>query len=171
MVQHENGRKGPHLGRYSVAAATLFLLAAGVQIAWAQTSPAAYCRRVGTDDRLRSVPPSLVPAVVRLFRLEAMPAEQVQRSTYFRCADHHLLVCTVGANLACGKADTRRDLPGVEAWCKAHAGAQSVPAYVTGHATIYWWRCDGPRPAASRSALSVDRRGFISQNWKRVGSK
>ena len=149
-------------------AVTLMLLAAIVQGAWAQTLPAEFCRQVGTDDTLRAVPPSLTPAVVRLFQLEAMPASAVSRSTYFRCADRKVLVCTVGANLVCGKADTRRDLPGVKAWCEEHPGSEIVPAYVTGHATIYSWRCDGPQPVASGSELSIDDRGFISQNWKPV---
>jgi hypothetical protein len=152
------------------ATVTALLVLAATQGAWAQTSPALYCQQIRTDDALRAVPPSLVPVVVRLFQLEAMPPAQVERSTYFRCAEGHVFVCTIGANLACGKADTRRDLPGVRAWCVQHAGSQNVPAYVTGHATIYLWRCDGPRPVASRSALSVDPRGFISQNWKRVDS-
>jgi hypothetical protein len=160
-----------HVGRLLGATVTVLLLLAATQGAWAQISPDEYCRQIGTDDALRAVPLSLVPTVVRLFHLQAMPVKQVERSTYFRCADRHILVCTVGANLACGKAETRRDLPGVKAWCVEHAGSQNVPAYVTGHATIYQWRCDGPWPVASPSALSVDQRGFISQNWKRVNSK
>lgn len=158
---------GPSLG----ATMTVLLLLVVERGAWAQTSPTEYCRQIGTDDTLRSVPSSLVSAVVRLFQLEAMPPAQVERSTYLRCADGHVFVCTFGANLICGKADTRRDLPGLKAWCVEHAGSRNVPAYVSGHATIYLWGCDGPRPVASRSALTVDQRGFISQNWKRVDSE
>jgi hypothetical protein len=159
-----------HVRRLPGATATVFLLLAATQGAWAQTAPAEYCRQIGTDDALRAVPLSLVPTVVGLFHLKAMPVKQVARSTYFRCADRHILLCTIGANLHCGKAETRRDLPGVKAWCVEHAGSQNIPAYVTGHATIYQWHCDGLRPVASRSALSVDPRGFIAQNWKKVDS-
>ena len=159
------------MGRFVGATVKALLLLAATQGAWGQTSPVEYCQQIGTDDALRTVPPSLVSAVVRLFQLEAMPPTQVERSTYFRCADGQVFVCTVGANLACGVADTRRDLPGVKAWCAEHPGSQNVPAYVTGHAMIYLLRCDGPRPVASRSALGADPRGFISQNWKRVDSR
>ena len=159
------------MGRFAGATVKALLLLAATQAGLGQTSPVEYCQQIRTDDTLHTVPPSLVSAVVRLFQLEAMPPAQVERSTYFRCADGLVLVCTVGANLACGKADTRRDLPGVRAWCAEHAGSQNVPAYVTGHATIYLWRCDGPRPVVSRPALSVDPRGFISQNWKRLDSR
>ena len=150
---------------------TVLLLLAVMRGAWAQTSPSEYCQQIRTDDALRSVPPSLVSAVVRLFQLEAMPPAQVERSTYFRCAGGHILVCTVGANLVCGKAYRRLALPSVKAWCVEHAGSRNVPAYVSGHATIYLWHCDGSRPVSSRSALTVDQRGFISQNWKRVDSE
>src|SRR5260370_13697596 len=103
-------------------------MVAVMQGALAQTLPSDYCRQAGTDDTLRPVPSSLVPAVVRLFQLNAMPAAEVSRSTSFRCAGRHVLVCTVGANLVCGKADTRRDLPDVKAWCTAHASSPGVPA-------------------------------------------
>jgi hypothetical protein len=159
------------VSRYHLAMAAALLLLAAMPAAWAQPAPRAYCRRVGTDDRLRPVPPSLVSAVVRVFHLEAMPAAIVRRSSYFRCADRQVLVCTVGANLVCGKADTRRELAGVSAWCRAHADAANVPAYATGHATIYQWRCEGIRPVATQSLLRVDPRGFIAQNWKRLGSE
>ena len=134
---------------------TVLLLLAVMRGAWAQTSPSEYCQQIRTDDALRSVPPSLVSAVVRLFQLEAMPPAQVERSTYFRCADGHILVCTVGANLVCGKADTRRDVTSVAAWCRENAGAANVPAYVTGHATVYRGRCDGIRPVAMPSAFNA----------------
>jgi len=145
-----------HVSRSLGATMTVLLLLTVMRGAWAQTSPTEYCRQIGTDDTERSVPPSLVSAVVRLFQLETMPSAQVERSTYFRCAEGHVFVCTVGANLVCGKADTRRDLPGVKAWCAEHEGSQNVPAYVTGHATIYLWRCAGP-PARGLS-IGTQRR-------------
>jgi hypothetical protein len=159
------------VNRYRAATVAGFLLMTVTSAVWAQTSPSAYCRQSGTDDTLRAVPASLVPAIVRLFHLGATPAAVVSRSTYFRCADRHVLVCSVGANLVCGKADTRRELAGVTAWCRENAGAANVPAYVTGHATIYLWRCDGTRPVAMQSLLSVDPRGFIMQNWKTMGTE
>src|SRR6516165_12839607 len=96
---------GGRVGRFVGATVKALLLLAATQGAWGQTSPVEYCQQIRTDDTLRTVPPSLVSAVVRLFQLEAMPLAQVERSTYFRCADGQVFVCTVGANLACGKAD------------------------------------------------------------------
>jgi len=117
---------------------------------------------------LRPVPPSLVPAVARLFQLDAMSPAEIGRASYFRCADRQLLVCTVGANLPCGKADTRRALPGADAWCADNAGADFIPMSATGHATIYRWRCAGPRAVIAGTVLSVDPRGFIADYWRQV---
>lgn len=133
-------------------------------------SPAEVCRQLGTDDQLREIPLSLVPAAVRLFGLAAMPAEQVQRSTVFRCFEGKVLVCNYGANLPCGKANTKRDLPGTAEWCAKNPGADFIPMYVTGHDTIYRWRCDGNEAVTSATVFSVDPRGFIAQFWKPADS-
>ena len=69
------------------------------------------CREKGTDDDVRPIPQSLVPAAKRVFGLR-MPDQQVLHSTVFRCADRRVLLCTYGANLPCGKANSDRDLPG-----------------------------------------------------------
>jgi hypothetical protein len=132
-------------------------------------SPAAQWRRLGTDDRVRPIPGSLIPAAVRLFDLGAMPAAQIQGSTYFRCMSGRLLLCNVGANLPCGKADTSRRPPGTAAWCAAHPQSDFIPMAVTGHATIWRWRCEGGKPATVGPPEAVDRRGFIARYWKAVG--
>ncbi|HJU20220.1 MAG TPA: hypothetical protein VJ770_27525 [Stellaceae bacterium] len=136
----------------------------------AAASPAALCRKVGTDDRLRPIPQALVPAAVRLFHLNAMPAAQIRRSTYFRCFEGQVLVCTLGANLPCGMADASRYLAGADRWCAGHPGADFIPRYVTGHDTIYRWRCTGKKAAVTGQPLTVDRRGFIARFWKRADS-
>ena len=132
-------------------------------------SPATLCDHLGTSDRLRAIPAALVPAAMRIFRLGAMPAAQVERSTVFRCFDHRVLLCNFGANLSCGKANTRRDLPAASAWCARHPGSSFIPMYVTGHDTIYRWRCAGAQAATGAPRLRVDARGFIASHWRRMG--
>jgi hypothetical protein len=130
--------------------------------------PRDYCRQIGTDDTLRPIDRSLLPAAVRVFHLERVAADEVLRSTYFRCAERHVFVCTVGANLPCGKADTRQTLPGTDEWCAAHPGSDFIPMVATGHDTIYRWRCNGSVAAIAGRTLDVDRRGFIAQYWRRA---
>ncbi|MDA8052389.1 MAG: hypothetical protein M0002_20700 [Rhodospirillales bacterium] len=128
-------------------------------------TPAEICRHLGTDDRLREIPFSLMPAAVRLFGFGAVPAAQVQRGTFFRCFESHVLVCNVGANLPCGKADTSRDLPAATASCAKNPGSNFIPMYVTGHTTIYQWRCAETEAIAGGRIFHVDPRGFIARFW------
>jgi hypothetical protein len=130
--------------------------------------PAGACRPGLTDDTLRPLPPALAPRARELFGL-AMPDDLIQRTTVYRCLDGKILMCTVGANLVCGKANMRRDLPGVAAWCRDHRDADSIPMFVTGHDTIYRWRCSDGTPVAEATVEAVDARGFLSRNWQNAG--
>jgi hypothetical protein len=129
-------------------------------------SPARFCSRVVTDDSLRPLPHSLVSVAQHVFGLAAMPASLVQESTFFRCYNRHVLLCTVGANLPCGKADRHTSISAADEWCGAHPGADWIPASVVGHATIYDWKCNGTHAARNGAVLHVDRRGFIAEYWK-----
>lgn len=129
-------------------------------------TPAAFCQRVGTDDTRRPVPEALVLAVNAAFGT-SMPARTVMDTTSYRCAGGHVLVCTVGANLPCGKANTSRTPGAGEVqWCRSNADADAVPAAVTGHDTIYQWSCHAGTPRIDRQALHTDQRGFVAEFWK-----
>ena len=141
--------------------ATVLLLAPG---AGAQEA-ARLCREMGTDDTLRTVPASLVPAAKRLFALR-MPSSQVQRATVFRCVEGKVVLCTWGADLPCGKANTQRRLPSAEAWCRDHPDTDMIPTFATGSDTIYRWRCAGGAPQIVEQAADTDARGFVARYWK-----
>jgi hypothetical protein len=130
--------------------------------------PAALCHSRGTDDRLRPLPPSLTGKAIDLFGLSAMPPEQIRRTTVYRCMAGQVMLCTVGANLPCGKANTDRHSAAADGWCGGHPDSDFIPMYVTGHDTIYRWRCAGGRAITVGKPLRVDRRGFIARLWKRV---
>ena len=133
-------RRGLALGRLAGA-----LLSPGAP---AQAEePVQYCARVGADDGLRGIPPALVPAARRVFHLSA-PDTAVQRTTVYRCSGGAVLLCTTGANLPCGPADTSRSLPGASRYCSENPGSPFIPAFVTGHATAYRWRCAGSEAVA-----------------------
>ncbi|MBV8912482.1 MAG: hypothetical protein JOZ05_05490, partial [Acetobacteraceae bacterium] len=101
--------------------------------------PAAVCQRAVVDDTLRPVPDGLVPAARQLFGLRNMPANAVRRTTVFRCMQGAVMLCNFGANLPCGKANSARDLPAAEAWCRQRPGDLMIPMVVTGHDTLYRW--------------------------------
>lgn len=139
---------------------------AGASGAKAET-PAQLCQRRVTDDTLRKIPPGLVPQVNALFHAQ-MPAEAALASSVFRCDRGRVLVCITGANLPCGKANTAAPNPGAAEWCAQHPGSPDIPAYATGHDTVYEWRCHEATAEIVRQVQSVDRRGFIAEYWKPV---
>jgi hypothetical protein len=88
-------------------------------------------------------------------------------TTVFRCSQGRVMVCTVGANLPCGKANASRvPTQGTVQWCRANPGADFVPAAASGHDTIYEWRCRDGEPRIVRQMLRVDSRGFVAEFWK-----
>jgi hypothetical protein len=112
-----------------------------------------------------NVPPDLVGKVAAAFHIGTAEA---RHNSFVRCAGATLFGCTVGANLVCGKADTRRRLKGATAWCRAHPNAKFIPLSATGHATIYNWSCKGRQAVAGKALMAVDHQGYIAGNWKKL---
>jgi hypothetical protein len=129
----------------------------------ADTAPRRYCARVGNDDTLRPAPPALASAIRRLFHIGGKYALE---TTQYRCAGGKVLLCTIGANLPCGKANTNTDLPGTNDWCRQNPNSDFIPMFVTGHDTIYEWHCEGDIAKPGRRIGSGDRRGFFEEYWK-----
>jgi len=129
----------------------------------AHESPRAYCARVSTDDTLREPPPSVAPAIRRLFNIRG---RYDPKAAYYRCADGAVKVCFAGANLPCDKANTRKNLPAVTRWCETHPDTETIPLYVTGHNSLYSWHCIGSKAATGASRGALDARGFFDQYWK-----
>jgi hypothetical protein len=128
-----------------------------------------YCVSVGTDDRVRPIPSGLVPQALQLFYLRPVDPEQVRRSTVYRCMDGAVWLCNYGANLVCAKADVSRVSRGAERYCRENPGSDVVPMAATGHATIYSWECVGNKARIKSGSVSLDSRGFIADQWKRLG--
>ena len=112
------------------------------------------------------VPKDLEADVARTFGL---PIDLTRQLAFVRCAGDKLLACSVGANLNCGKADTRRSLPGAREYCRANPDADNIPMVATGHATTYAWRCVGRSAVATKAVVAVDPHGYDAGNWKEVG--
>ena len=142
--------------------ASMLLVETGRAVAQSGENP---CRSIGTDDTVRPIPQSLVPVAKRIFGLR-MEDQQVRRSTVFRCADGHILLCNYGANLPCGKANADHRLPQAEAWCREHADTDFIPRYVLPIGNIYNWRCSAGTPKIVAQIETIDPRGFVARYWK-----
>ena len=81
------------------------------------------------------------------------------------------MICTVGANLPCGKPNSDRSLAAAGRYCTRNPDASVIPMVVTGHDTIYRWRCSGSEALAGEPAEALDARGFIARLWKPAGSR
>lgn len=110
-------------------------------------------------------PSDLWPTIAEVFHIDS---GAVHDAAFVRCVGEKLMACVVGANLDCGKADTRRALPGASAWCRQNPGSANIPMAATGHATTYQWSCKGRRAVAGRALVAVGRQGYIAANWKAV---
>jgi hypothetical protein len=124
-----------------------------------------YCAQVRDDDTLRPAPPALAGAIQHFFHLREKNSYE---TTQYRCAGGKVLLCNIGANLPCGKANTSTDLPGANDWCKANPKSDFIPMFVTGHDTIYAWHCEGDIAKPGKKVGSVDQRGFFEDYWKEL---
>jgi hypothetical protein len=124
---------------------------------------------VGDEDRAKPAPAALLPAARRLFEFSAeTPNAIVKKSTVFRCMGGEVWLCNYGANLVCGKANASRTSVGAASFCKQNPGSDVVPMAATGHDTIFEWKCVGTEAQISQQIETVDPRGFIAENWKRL---
>lgn len=136
--------------------------------------PWAYCRQVGTIDAPDArysgepVPPAIAEGIRRATGAsDSAPLDVFVRGTSWRCMDGKVLACTVGANLPCGeKANTSRTpSAAMTEFCAANAEAAVIPAFVTGRATVYEWRCSAGAPSVVRQVVEADAQGFLASFW------
>jgi len=111
------------------------------------------------------LPDELIPAAAKALEMDA---RFIRGGGYYRCSHGRLFVCAVGANLNCGKADTERNPDSVVAYCLHNPNNPFIPMAVTGHATVYSWKCVGGAPQLLEGGLSVDADGYVADNWREL---
>jgi hypothetical protein len=134
--------------------------------------PFAYCARLGTIDTPKGgaspVPTALIPFLRTTLGLSA-EAPLTPQSYYWRCMDGAVYVCAIGANRPCpSKADRAIHNTGAGNYCRENPVAELVPAYATGHDTVYEWSCSGGRAVPGKRTITVDARGYPAEIWYRV---
>lgn len=145
-----------------------FILLALAAVSAAHPARAAdLCRR--DDPALKPLPAALAPAAQKLFGLQNAAPAWVAKTTVTRCMGGRLLACTYGANLPCGKANTAATLPAGADWCRQNPDSDFIPAYITGHNSIWQWRCVNGAPATTGPPAATDAQGYLSAYWKVIG--
>ncbi len=136
--------------------------------------PWTYCQAVGTIDTpdARYIGPANPEAVaLSLFRSQVSPDKpmdpQVVKSTTWRCVDGKVLACNFGANIPCrDKANTSKTpTAGMNDFCKANPNSDFIPLAVTGHNSIYAWKCDNTTPTIDKQVTEADAQGFVANVW------
>ncbi len=138
------------------------------------TDPFAYCAAVSTIDTPDSrfsgphMPDVLAKGLRKASGASAdAPDELFTTAAFWRCMDGKVYACTVGANLPCeSKANTDQVPTQAETdFCQANPASDFIPAAVTGHDTIYAWRCTQGKPVVDKQVFQVDKQGFIAEIW------
>jgi hypothetical protein len=142
--------------------------------------PFAYCAAVGTVDSPDSryvgpkMPEAIATGLKKAFGApESAPPDVFEQGTYWRCMDGKVYACNVGANLPCTeKADTSR-VPnqGMKEWCESNQDSDFIPAFASGRATIYEWRCTRNEPTIVKEINKPDAAGYISNIWYEISPK
>jgi putative hemolysin len=152
---------------------------AGTCTAEAQSTisdPFAYCAAVGTVDEPDapyegpSMPDVIVEGMVRLGIVTADAPPEFQKNAVWRCMDGEVWVCHFGANLPCQeKADMSQE-PSQEMkdFCGTNPTAESIPAAVTGRATVYEWSCADGQPQVVKQLFQSDAQGFLADFWTKL---
>jgi hypothetical protein len=158
---------------FAICAAVMGKTALAMDSGTEVSDPFAYCERAGTDDRLGGAGSTtsdaegkiLEPYLRAAFGLPAGAAPPAG-SLFWRCMQGKVYVCIVGANLPCAsKADRRKQNPGADAYCRENPDAPDVPAFATGHETIYSWHCAAGKALRGAPIGEFDRRGFRRDLW------
>jgi hypothetical protein len=141
------------------------------------TDPWAYCAAVGTVDTPgpRYTGPAMPEALAQGLQFAVTnkpgtPTPPILNGSFWRCMDGKVYACTVGANLPCqSKANTSRTPnDGMTQYCKEQPSSDFIPAYITGHETVYEWRCENGQPAVVKQVTQTDAQGYQTNIWYEI---
>lgn len=137
------------------------------------SDPFAYCAAVGTIDAPDArysgpeMPGSVIQALIEQGVVSADAPAEFRQNAVWRCMDGHVWACHFGANLPCMERADTSEVPSseMEEYCRANPSAESIPAAVTGRATVYEWKCSAGEPEVVRQVFQVDPQGFLADFW------
>ncbi len=137
--------------------------------------PFAYCAVVDSIDTpdARYTGPKVPDSVINGYKVAAglqastEPLDMFQKLTIWRCMGGKVYACNFGANLPCdSKANTSQaPTQAMIDFCKASPNTDFIPMAVTGHDTIFSWRCVNDQPQVAQQMTHADAAGFLADIW------
>ena len=158
----------------------------GAQNGNTYSDPWAYCQAVGTTNKpdARYVGPANTPELIKGFAKAAGISDSSPLASgtnpgpalAWRCVNGELLACSYGANIPCDEKAQTSKIPtdAMNAFCASpppnvdKTKPFDMPAFVTGHDTIWAWQCNGGKAVATKQIFQVDQQGYISSFWYQV---
>ncbi|HZQ07747.1 MAG TPA: ABC transporter substrate-binding protein [Anaerolineae bacterium] len=142
------------------------------------TDPFAYCSAVGNADTPSApyvgdkVPKAVVDGLRQAMGGVGTPDDVFLQGTFWRCMGGKVYACNVGANIPCdSKADTNKTpMQAMNDYCKQNPNTDFIPAVVTGHSTVYEWKCQNGAAQVGKQLLDVDAQGYPAQFWYEIKS-
>lgn len=133
------------------------------------SDPFVYCAAAGTVDGPDArYTGAKMPESIRE-QLKAKSGALELPNFLWRCAGGKVLACNPGANLPCYKADTSREPDeGLANYCRENPNTDFIPAYITGHGTLFVWACQGGKATITRQVFEADEQGFVRQFWYEI---
>jgi hypothetical protein len=143
------------------------------------SDPFKYCSAIGTIDTPDArytgskMPDAIVQGMIQQGMVSADAPAEFQMNAVWRCMDSQVWVCNFGANIPCeDKADTSQaTTAAMQDFCKANPAAEFIPAAVTGHTTVYEWKCSNGTAVLGQQILHVDGRGYPSEFWHQLSPR
>jgi len=143
------------------------------------SAPFAYCAAMRTIDTPNArytgpkIPDSMVQGMIKQGIVSADAPLEFQQNAVWRCMNNSVWVCHFGANLPCLEKAVTSQVPTseMEDFCKTNPTAESIPAAVTGRATVYEWKCNNGKPEVARQLFTVDPQGYLANFWYKLPPK
>lgn len=142
------------------------------------TDPYKYCANVGTIDKPdtryvgEKVPQIVIQSYLEVNNLTeaGQPLELLQQTTVWRCMDGKVYGCNIGANLPCSSKANVSKVPtqAMKDYCEANLDSKLIPMAVTGHSTIFTWRCVREVPELLNQVDAVDSQGYMQRIWQEL---
>ena len=141
------------------------------------SDPFAYCAAVGTvnapDARYTGlkVPEAIAKGLQKAFGVPAGNSlDPFIQNSIWRCMGGKVYVCNFGANLACdAKANTdSTPTSGEKDYCQQNPTSDFIPAYITGHDSVYNWSCRNGIGVAGEIIVKPDAQGYLSNIWYEI---
>ncbi len=117
-----------------------------------------YCAGLGTKTDVKPIPELLVPYANSVF------FDGAASSTEYRCIANQIYICENGNGFNCDRPSTKRHNSSVDQFCRENPSASSVPFAVSGHGSVYAWKCVGTNAAIAHTE-STDKEGFRTEMW------